>query len=102
MKDNVKAGSGSKLAQYGMWACCIVMLVPVGAYLLAGGASGGTLQTITAFAPLSLCLGMHLVMHKMMGRSCHGHSDKTAEEIPEKPALLEHRPDVKGRSIAAE
>ena len=71
-KEQMHAGQFGKLAKYGMWACCTIMLIPVAGFLLAGGAGAGVPQAFTAFAPLLLCVGAHLVMHKMMVRSCHG------------------------------
>lgn len=47
-----------------MMLCCLAM----GAAVVAALAQG---QTIGALLPLVLCLGMHLVMHKVMGKSCH-------------------------------
>ena len=61
--------------KYGMWACCVAMLIPVAGFLVAGGTAGGLTQKLVAFSPLLLCVGAHLVMHKMMGKSCHGASD---------------------------
>lgn len=72
MDDKKAAQSGSeKLVKYGMWACCAVMLLPIVAYLAAGRPSGVTNSLIT-FAPLLLCVGVHFVMHRYMGKSCHG------------------------------
>lgn len=72
MEDKKAAQSGSeKLMKYGMWACCAVMLLPIIAYLAAGRASGVADSLIT-FAPLLLCVGAHLAMHRYMGKSCHG------------------------------
>ena len=68
--ENAKSAS-PPLMKYGMWACCAVMLAPVGAYLVAGGSLAGSGGNLVAFAPLALCLGMHLVLHKFMGESCH-------------------------------
>lgn len=84
MEDKGITQSGSQtLMKYGMWACCAVMLLPVLAYLVAGGASGVTESLIT-FAPLILCVGAHLVMHRLMGKSCHGKA-RVAEDKHEAP-----------------
>lgn len=77
----------SKLMQYGMMACCAVMLLPVAGFLLAGGTIGGLWGNALVFAPLLLCVGAHLVMHKMMGKSCHGKSKDTAPQIKAIPLL---------------
>ncbi len=60
------------IMKYGMWACCAIMLAPVILYFAAGGFSGGMLNSAIVFAPLLVCLGAHLVMHRLMGKSCHG------------------------------
>ena len=74
----------SKAMKLGMFACCIVMVVPIVAYFAAGGALAGVTGNITAFAPLLLCAGMHLLMFKLMGRSCHGAEMTTdPEAVPE-------------------
>jgi hypothetical protein len=69
--DEAAQGGAHKMMKYGMWACCAVMLLPIGAYLLAGDGLAGAGGSLLAFAPLLLCVGMHLVMHKLMGKSCH-------------------------------
>ena len=80
--------TGMKL---GTMACCVVMLVPIGAVVLGGGTVASMGGAVTAFAPLLLCLGAHLLMFKLMGTSCHGapksharklHVGPTAEAIP--------------------
>lgn len=70
-KTTNRAASGN-LMKYGMWACCAVMLLPVAGYFVAGGFSAGAGNSIAAFAPLLLCVGAHFVMHRFMGKSCHG------------------------------
>ena len=61
---------GSVIMKVGMVVCCAVMLVPVFGYFAAGGALAGLWSNAAVFAPLAICLGAHLVMHRMMGRSC--------------------------------
>tara|TARA_R100001369_G_scaffold50588_2_gene77303 strand:- start:1498 stop:1878 length:381 start_codon:yes stop_codon:yes gene_type:complete len=95
MEDKKAAQPGSeKLMKYGMWACCAVMILPIIAFLAAGRVSGVSSSLIT-FAPLLLCVGVHLVMHRYMGKSCHGKSrvDDNKHEAPE---------DRAGTRIAAE
>ena len=76
----LSGGAGMKL---GMLACCAVMLVPLGGFLLAGGTLGGLASNLGLLAPLALCLGAHVVMHRMMGRSCHDRTADTRQEDPE-------------------
>lgn len=76
----LSGGAGMKL---GMIACCAVMLVPLAAFLVAGGTLGGLAGNLGLLAPLALCVGAHVVMHRMMGRSCHDSAVDTREEAPE-------------------
>lgn len=83
-------GVGMKL---GMLACCAVMLVPLGVYTVAGGTFDGLAGNLGLLAPLALCLGAHVVMHRMMGKSCHDNTanprEETQDENPEQcPAVV--------------
>ena len=78
--ETEKPTGSSKLMKYGMIVCCSVMLLPVAGFLLAGGTIAGLLTNVGLFAPIALCIGAHVLMFKMMGKSCH--SSKT-EETPE-------------------
>jgi hypothetical protein len=54
-----------------MLACCTVMAVGVG-FLLSTAPSALSLVDVSLLAiPLLGCLGMHLVMHRFLGKSCH-------------------------------
>lgn len=57
--------------KWAMWACCTIMVVPLVSYLVVAQTSITTAGLVNSAIPLVLCLGMHLVMHKMMGKSCH-------------------------------
>ncbi|SMX49733.1 DUF2933 domain-containing protein [Maliponia aquimaris] len=70
-----------RLMHYGMMACCALMLLPIAGYFVAGGTLSGLWGNAAAFAPLLLCVGAHLVMHKAVGKSCH--SRRTATETAE-------------------
>lgn len=63
-----------------MMVCCAIMLLPVAAFLIAGGTIAGLWNNVGLFAPIALCLGAHVVMHKMMGKSCHGSKDEQAHD----------------------
>lgn len=83
----------SKAMKLGMFACCIVMVVPIVAYFAAGGALAGVTGNITAFAPLLLCAGLHLLMFKLMGKPCQGAKKKTEPEtVPE--TVVERPTDI--------
>ena len=60
-----------QLGKWAMWACCTIMLLPLVGYLIVAQTSITSAGLINAALPLGFCLGMHLVMHKMMGKSCH-------------------------------
>ncbi|TCD13726.1 DUF2933 domain-containing protein [Oricola cellulosilytica] len=72
------------ISRYGMWACCAVMAAPIGFYLLAGGTASGILSKAGLVAPLLACVGLHLVMHRMLGKSCHGKPDEV-ETVKSEP-----------------
>ena len=74
--------SGRRIASVGMAVCCIVMLAPIAAVLLAGGGIASITNNLGLLAPLALCLGMHVIMHRMMGRSCHEASEPEEDAQP--------------------
>ncbi|MBO6638108.1 MAG: DUF2933 domain-containing protein [Roseitalea sp.] len=55
------------------------MVAGVGLIILAAPAGQPLTQVLWAASPLLACLGMHLVMHKLIGMSCH--SDKSKKDI---------------------
>lgn len=78
------------IARYAMWACCAVMALPIVALLAGGGSLSGVFSNAGALLPLLACLGLHVVMHRVMGRSCH--DEKNAQSgVPDgesEPALV--------------
>jgi len=81
LKMNDQPSSGgiqARVMKWGMMACCAIMLVPVASFLLAGGTIAGSWNNAGVFAPIALCVGAHLVMHRLMGKSCHG---KGSEQV---------------------
>ena len=95
----VSADHGSSLMRWGMIACCAVMLLPVAGYVAAEGTPAGLAQNATVFLPLALCLGMHVVMHRFMGRSCHGAASKAGSSaVGDDPtAIVAERTSVSER-----
>lgn len=95
-KTNTTRPGRSKLMHYGMMACCAIMLLPIIGYFVAGGSLGGLWNNSAAFLPLLLCVGAHFVMHKVMGKSCHGTSE---DEEPTKaiPLLTDRRGEETNR-----
>jgi len=55
-----------------MALCCVAM---VGAFFVFAGGEA-TFSLLSLLAPLAACLGMHVVMHKFMGKSCHSSDEK--------------------------
>ncbi|MCW9033527.1 MAG: DUF2933 domain-containing protein [Alphaproteobacteria bacterium] len=56
-----------------MLICCAAMAVGFFAIIGRGG------STLSALAPLAICVGAHLIMHKVMGKSCHGSEEADKE-----------------------
>lgn len=67
-------------AKLGMLACCAVMLLPVAIFIAAGGSLSGLSRSLVAFAPLVLCLAAHVLMFKLMGKSCHAAENKSSDK----------------------
>ena len=87
--ENAKPGNkaaNARVMKIGMWLCCAAMLVPIAGLVVASAAGGGWGQNLGAFAPVALCAGMHVAMHRFMGRSCHGARDEVAPHQEEGPA----------------
>lgn len=78
--------TGNRFAKFGMIACCLIMAAPIAVVLLTGGVDA-VLGNIGLFLPLAACLGMHVVMHRMMGRSCHGAGSRETEADPQQDAV---------------
>ncbi|MBO9422985.1 hypothetical protein J7481_25995 [Labrenzia sp. R4_2] len=59
-----------------MLACCAAMVAGT-AVVIASAPAGQSLgETLLLAAPVLGCLGMHFVMHRFMGKSCHGAESK--------------------------
>lgn len=94
-EPSAQKSSTMPVMKYAMWACCAVMLLPIAAFVMAGGFAGGLTSGLYIFAPLLLCVGAHVVMHRMKGKSCHG----TASE---NGAQTDDAPPHAGQKVAAE
>ncbi|CTQ56145.1 hypothetical protein LP7551_04702 [Roseibium album] len=55
-----------------MMACCVAMVAGTAIVIAAAPASQSLGETLLLAAPVLGCLGVHLVMHRFMGKSCHG------------------------------
>ncbi|MGR3512318.1 MAG: DUF2933 domain-containing protein [Paracoccaceae bacterium] len=78
------------MMKFGMMACCVVMVLPIVFYLVAGGTLAGLTSNLAVWAPLILCAGAHLLMFKLMGKSCHGSEQKS--EMEEQQGTVVERP----------
>ena len=78
--ENKDAKKGFGIMHAGMAVCCAVMLIPVAGFFVAGGTIAGLGSNLAVFAPIALCIGVHVLMFAVMGKSCHGKSEKPAED----------------------
>lgn len=83
---SAEQSSTMPVMKYAMWACCAVMLLPIAAFVMAGGLAGGLTAGLYVFAPLLLCVGAHVVMHRIMGKSCHGTASESSGQTDDAPA----------------
>ncbi len=60
-----------------MMACCAAMVAGTGILIWSAPAGQTIGQTLLLGVPMLGCIGMHLVMHRFMGKSCH--STQTSE-----------------------
>lgn len=72
---HTEKSSGFGLMHARMAICCAVMLLPIGAFLLAGGTIAGLFTNLGLFASIALCVGVHAVMFAVVGNSCHGKAE---------------------------
>lgn len=95
LEQETNPKTSNRIMHWGMMACCAVMLLPIAGYFFAGGSILGAFNNIGAFAPLLLCVGAHLVLHRFMGKSCHN-EEKHVEEQSELA-----KPEMEKRQVAA-
>lgn len=94
--SSTQSDTGGKLMKWGMAVCCSVMLLPVAAFLIGGGTIAGLWTNASVFAPIALCVGAHVLMFKMMGKSCHAPAKKAqVEEHAEIPVVATNIPAVR-------
>ena len=67
------------------------MLAPVALYFAAGGLSGDIANNAIILAPLVVCIGAHFLMHRLMGKSCHGDTGPEHSETGERHAMPRRR-----------
>ena len=87
--DN-KTKKGFGLMHAGMAVCCTVMLIPIAGFFIAGGTLAGLTSNLSFLAPIALCIGAHVAMFALMGKSCHGDA-KTKKTTEQETALQPSR-----------
>ena len=75
-----QSDAAGQLMKWGMAVCCSVMVLPVAAFLVGGDTIAGLWTNASVFAPVDLCVGAHVVMFKMMGKSCHSSKEEQDQE----------------------
>ena len=98
--ESEKAATQGTVMKWGMMACCAIMLLPVASFLLAGGTIAGLWTNAGLFAPIAICVGAHLVMHRMMGKSCHGDRVKAQDPVEQPNIGAGKRPQPAAMDIA--
>ena len=83
--DQVKSGSGML-----MMACCVAMVAAFGFVIFTAPAGQSWGASALTALPLLACVGAHLIMHRFMGKSCHG-STGSSEET----ATVNSKEDIK-------
>ena len=59
-----------------MMACCAAMVAGTAIIFASAPAGQSLTETLLLAVPVLGCLGMHVVMHRFMGRSCHNAENK--------------------------
>ncbi|MCX2725735.1 hypothetical protein [Roseibium salinum] len=57
-----------------MMACCALMVVGTGILIASAPAGQSLADTLLLAVPMLGCVGLHFVMHRFMGKSCHSHT----------------------------
>jgi len=70
-----------------MMACCALMFAVFGFVVFTAPAAQAWSTTLLSALPLVGCVAVHLVMHRFMGRSCHGAKTGPATEINTNPEI---------------
>lgn len=59
-----------------MLLCCLAMFAAFAVFVLMAPAGQSWTEIALGAAPLLACFGVHLIMHRFMGKSCHGEKEK--------------------------
>lgn len=85
MNAQPKPGLSGSMMKLGMMACCAIMLAPVAVFILAGGTIGGLWSGAAIFAPLLLCVGAHVLIHRAMNKSGQTAAPETHATVTDRP-----------------
>ena len=83
--DQVRSGSGML-----MMACCVAMVAAFGFVIFTAPAGQSWGASALTALPLLACVGAHLIMHRFMGKSCHGSAVES-----EKTSTVNSKEDIK-------
>ena len=61
----------SGLMRWMIWVCCALMLVPFIIFFASGGSVSGASSVWGVLLPMALCIGVHVLLHRFTGASCH-------------------------------
>lgn len=63
-----------------MLACCALMVIGTGIVIAAAPSGQSIGQSLLLAAPMLGCVGMHLIMHRLTGKSCHGRTKQESDK----------------------
>jgi len=83
--DHLGAG---KMMRFAMLICCAVMVAPLAILVISGDAIGSN-GMLSLAIPMAICVGAHLLMHRLMGASCHDSSKVRSDDRASPPVYSE-------------
>lgn len=73
------------LARWGIVLCCLVFVAPVAIAMIFGTGLTSLSGNLWIILPLAVCLGLHFVLHKVTGKSCHTSKPEAQENTGQRP-----------------
>ena len=81
-RADVHTGSGpGRAGHWLMMVCCLAMVAGVGIVVIGSWRASGTVDWAGAVLPLLACVGAHLLMMGVWGRSCHSTARKDVARV---------------------
>lgn len=80
-KPTSRNDSAPWLAKWGMLICSLAIIAPIAIAIIFGNSLTTISGNLWIIVPLAVCLGLHFVLHRLSGKSCHM-PDATAHENP--------------------